>query len=293
MTKTALLINTKSRRGRDMLKNLSRVLEDEGIEVTDTFEINKKNDIDTVLRKIRRYNPQLLIACGGDGTINRTIEYLQDIKMRLAIIPAGTTNNLARSLNLPLDVRGSVAVIKKNHARAIDIGIMNGAVVSNVMGVGVSAYIAKNVTSSLKKYFGRLAYGITGIGQLFRHRAFEAKIYDVDKEFEAHVRSHQLIIANGRFHAGKEIITTNSLDNGQLVIFALGGKSRLSMMYQMIRYYASSRHDYAQPSYYIGRNVIIELDRYQQVEVDGEVSKKKVIKINAQTAKTTLKVHYA
>lgn len=290
---TVLLINTKSRQGREMKPQLEESLAKNNISIHKTLEVNRRNSIDELLKEIKTLQPALLIVCGGDGTVNHVIEYFHDTAMRLAIIPAGTTNNLARSLEIPFDIDSAVAVIKNHRAKAVDLGVINDAVVSNVMGVGVSASIASNVTNTMKGRFGRLAYGVTGVVQLIRHSAFEAKIHDIDKDFEAHVRTHQLIIANGRYHAGKEIVEENSLDNGQLVIFTLGGKSRLGMVFQLLKYYVTSRNDYNHPSYFIGRHVKIELNSDQKIEIDGEVLPERTRTLEAKTIKSTLRVHRA
>lgn len=293
MIKNILLINTRSRRGREMKPTIKSTLEEYGVVVDKIIEINKRTNVKSTLQRIKRYAPQLLIVCGGDGTVNNVIGYFHDTPMRLAIIPGGTTNNLARSLEIPFDVEGAVEAMKKYQPQTIDVGIMNNKVVSNVMGIGVSASIAKNVTNRAKKRFGRFAYGVVGLVQVFRHKAFNIKIYDLDKEFEVHLRTHQLIIANGRFHGGKEIVATNSLDNGQLVLFTIGGKSRISLLLDMISYYVKSRDDYSHPLYFIGRHVKIEIDRPERIEIDGEASTKRVRIVEAKTIKSKMKVYRA
>jgi diacylglycerol kinase family enzyme len=141
----------------------------------------------------------------------------------------------------------------------------------NVAGVGISAQIAKTVTNEQKKRFGRFAYAINGIRQLFVHKPFMATIEDKDNELQLHIETHQLIIANGRYHAGKEIAIDAKIDNRELIIFALGGRSKFSFMIHMIDFYLGKRKSIRHTSYLTGKSIVLHTSSPQSVELDGEV----------------------
>src|SRR5690606_1581152 len=123
----------------------------------------------------------------------------------IGIVPLGTTNNFARSLDLPLTTHEAVAVIANSPARSVDLGRVEQQYFTNVVGIGLSALVARDVNNQHKQRFGRLAYAFVGLAHFIRHKPFFVTVTDKDNELELHFETHQVIVANGRYHAGREI----------------------------------------------------------------------------------------
>jgi len=77
----------------------------------------------------------LVIACGGDGTINEIARYLADTSIPLGIIPLGSGNGIARHFKIPLNIKGALAVIREKHAVVMDAGLANQHFFLSNMGV--------------------------------------------------------------------------------------------------------------------------------------------------------------
>ncbi len=280
--KAELLINLRSRQSRIAYKEIVRALEDAGFNVTHINKIAKDLPLASLISEIRKRQPGLLIVGGGDGTISEVVNHLVDSKIEIGLIPLGTTNNFARSLKIPLDIVGAVSVIKKQSAHTVTLGRINEAYFTNVAGIGLSALIAKSVTDVSKKRWGRFAYAIVGLQQLFLHKPFLATIRDKDSELVVHTWTRQLIVANGRYHAGKLIAEDTSTNDGKLVVFSLGDKSIPSFLWHMFDFYNGRRKKIADAAYFMGSNIIIETSAPQLIELDGEVKFKTPV-----TAKVT------
>ena len=106
---------------------------------------------------------------------------------------------------------------------------------------------------------------------MFTHQPFFVTITDKDAELQLHFETHQLIVANGKYHAGKEIAADASLQGNELVIFKLGGRSKLSFAWHMIDFYIGRRRSVYHSSYLIGKDVSISTSTPQSIELDGEV----------------------
>lgn len=78
-------------------------------------------------------------VAGGDGTVESMAAHLIDTNIPLGIIAAGTYNNFARSLDLPLDPLEACAVIKRGIVRPVDVGLANGRPFFECMGTGLDA----------------------------------------------------------------------------------------------------------------------------------------------------------
>lgn len=273
MTKitTELLINMKSKRGREALPHILRACQELEIHLDAINKVTNPEILDDTLEQIKDRSPDTLIVASGDGTISDVVDHLVDSRIALGIVPLGTTNNFARSLGLPLDITESIRVIKKGTIKNVDLGRIDNDHFSNVAGIGLSAQIAKNVTNKQKRRYGRFAYLMTGLDILSRHKPFFVTVADKDGELQLHFETHQVIIANGRFHAGKEIAVDARLDSRELIIFKLGGKSRLSMAWHMADFYFGKRRNIYHSSYLIGKDLHISTSTPQPVELDGEV----------------------
>lgn len=251
-------------------------------------EVNRSHSLDDACRKIRRRKPACLLIGGGDGTVSSVLDRLVTMEIEIGIIPLGTTNNFARSLDIPLSIPESIQTIHRKKPRDVDLGMINSDYFTNVAGIGLSARIADAVTDRQKRRWGRWAYALVGLQQLLVHKPFSVTLQDPDKALSVTLETRQIIIANGRYHAGQEIADDARIDNGQLIIFALGGRSLVSFIKHMIDFYIGRRSKVTHESYFIGRSVMISTDTKQLIELDGEVKHK--TPIQARVKAGTIKV---
>src|SRR5436305_2273258 len=124
MTSTALLVvNTKSRSGERLCASLGDLLAARGInplhaqcetrEALPEAILDHRDEIDCV------------VIAGGDGTLNAAAFGLLKSGLPLGIVPAGTANDLARTLNIPDDVQAALDIIARGGERRVDIGRVN------------------------------------------------------------------------------------------------------------------------------------------------------------------------
>jgi len=124
-------------------------------------------------RASRNGSPDVIVA-GGDGTINEAIQGLAGTRGRLAIIPRGTGNVLARELGLPLNEEEATVIAARGKSRRIHLGLAIDET-NNVRrhfalmaGIGLDASIVRRVQPSLKKRIGRGAFWVSGLSHLAR-----------------------------------------------------------------------------------------------------------------------------
>lgn len=125
-----------------------------------------------------------VIVAGGDGTINEAIQGLAGTNARLAIIPRGTANVLARELNLPLNDEQATLVAARGNARRIHLGRATVAATGAsrlfvlMAGIGLDASVVERVQPRLKKRIGKGAFWVSGLSHLadWRPSAFTLEI---------------------------------------------------------------------------------------------------------------------
>ena len=96
-------------------------------------------------------NPDYIIACGGDGTINEVASCLINTKIKLGIIPVGSGNGLASNLNIPKSLEKAAEIIRKGNTQFIDVGKANDHYFFSNMGVCIDALIIKKYEKNIKR----------------------------------------------------------------------------------------------------------------------------------------------
>ncbi len=111
----------------------------------------------------------LIIGCGGDGTINEIVGGLAGSQVPLLALPAGTANVLAKDLRLPKDLLSPLKLLENGQIRRIALGKANGRYFALMAGIGVDAGIAAAVNPRWKKIIGEGAFWLAGLRQLVRY----------------------------------------------------------------------------------------------------------------------------
>ena len=169
MKRARIIYNPTSGREaiRKHLPEVLEILENAGYE-TSAHATTGEGDATEAARLAveRRYD--LVVAAGGDGTINEVVNGMaeQEYRPRLGIIPVGTTNDFARALHIPRDIVAAAEIIAKGDRIPIDIGRMNEKYFINIGGGGSLTELTYDVPSKLKTVLGQLAYYLKGIEML-------------------------------------------------------------------------------------------------------------------------------
>jgi len=168
----------------------------------------------------------LVIAWGGDGTINEIGTALAGSRVALGIVPAGSGNGLARDLGLPLEPARALAVAAGTGERRIDAGALNDQLFFNIGGIGLDARVAERFAERGAQRRGFGAYLRISAGELWRYRPRQ---YTIAVGGERLVRSALMItLANSRqFGNGAQIAPRARLDDGALELVVVGDQSLL------------------------------------------------------------------
>lgn len=268
-----LLLNARSRKAAHTARTITVQLAESGIVVSKTHMVSRETSLAVILDTLRRQPPVLLVVAGGDGTISTTLGRLYDCGIEFAIIPLGTTNNIARSLRIPLHLDAAIDAISERSGVYIDLGDLGGEKFANVASLGVSAQIALRVTDRSKQKLGRVAYVWEGFRAMLFHKPVHVVIEDSARNITVHIRTHQLVIANGIYHAGREIASDASVDDGQLLVFALGDHRKISFIIATLGYMFGRARRISYGSYFVARDINIQTSKKYPVEIDGEVKR--------------------
>jgi len=160
----------------------------------------------------------VVVAIGGDGTVNEVSRGLINTPTALAIIPTGSGNGLARFLNIPMSLNGAIQVINRNNVKKIDTIDINDTAFVNMAGVGFDAHISHKFA----------AYGKRGVFSYLKLIALEFwrykdKTYTLTIDGKAYTRKAFLIsFANSsEFGNNAHIAPQAKIDDGLIDICIL------------------------------------------------------------------------
>ncbi len=164
----------------------------------------------------------LVIAAGGDGTINEVINGLAELPYRpkLGIIPAGTTNDFARAIEVPRSIEAACDIICNGHEMPIDIGKVNDQYFINIAGGGTLTELTYEVPSKLKTMIGQMAYYAKGIEKLPKVHPVKVRIEYDGKLFEGDIML--FLVSNTNSVGGFEKLAPRaSLNDGMFDLLIL------------------------------------------------------------------------
>ncbi|MEG0731162.1 MAG: diacylglycerol kinase [Vagococcus sp.] len=186
----------------------------------------------------------LIVAAGGDGTINEVINGIAPLESRpkLAIIPGGTTNDFARALHIPRDnVVSAAEVILKNQTIKSDIGKANDTYFMNIGAGGYLTELTYEVPSQLKSVFGYLAYLVKGAEMLPRVKPIDMKLEYDDGVYEGKASMFFLGLTNsiGGF---EQIAPDAQLDDGKFSLIIVKTANVIEIMHLVAMMINGGKH---------------------------------------------------
>ena len=223
-----VIVNPAAGRGRSRAKRLSRVvaeLERRGCTVT-VLPTCASGDAERLAREADQ-SFDLIVAAGGDGTVNEVANGIFAASRPLAVLPLGTGNVLANEIGLPRDPRRLARVIADGTPKPIWPGRAGDRLFLAMTGVGFDAEVLGALDPCLQRRFGKLGYIWAILLCLWRYRRAE---FVVGIEGGAY-RAASVIVTTGRLYAGRFVIAPDArLDVPLLHIVLFQRAGRLAVL---------------------------------------------------------------
>lgn len=265
--RAVLVVNPGSRSGDGLVAGAAALLEARGLTLTALHIV--QGDAGAAVDAALADRPDLLVLASGDGTLSQVVGRLAHRDTVLGILPTGTTNNFARTLGVPLDLEGALDVLAGGTVAEVDLGTIDGVHFANVTTLGISVSIAQSVPDGLKRVLGRGAYALEGLRRLLTHRAMEVTVETEQGRFS--YGTHEVIVANGRFHGGTLIAPDVSADDHHLVVFHLGDRRRAALLRSLVLFALHRPRTLREGNFVRVRRARISTTVPQDLEVDGEL----------------------
>ena len=214
-----------------------------------------------------RRGARLVLAWGGDGTINEIASALAFGEVPLGIIPAGSGNGLARELGVHRRAERAIAEALQAVPRPMDMGEIDGRLFANMAGIGFDAHIASRFARATRRGF----VGYAGITARALRRYVPQRYRITTDGVETEHRAILVTIANSaQFGNNARIAPGARVDDGELDLVVVEERSRIATVCQIPRLFNGTADRMRGCSIRRVRAVTIESDQPMAYHVDGE-----------------------
>ena len=209
---------------------IERALRAHGVEA-ELYESESEADSTARVERALEDGASTIVAAGGDGTVRSIAFRLLDRDATLGILPLGTAMNVARSLDVPLEMDGAAAVLAAGHVRAIDVGEVRGRPFLEIASIGLGAEVLAGATEAKAGRFGR---AWTTLVRAVRQPRTRTRLQLDGREVRG--RALSIAVANGRFTGrGIELVPEASLDDGRFDVLLYEGCGPLRIFADILR----------------------------------------------------------
>jgi YegS/Rv2252/BmrU family lipid kinase len=264
-----LFVNRSARRGEEAFAEAVERLTALGFEVIDAC----RHPDDRAADRIRELAAEvdLIVIGGGDGTLNAAADALVEVNKPFGILPLGTANDLALTLNIPTDLETACGVIAAGHRRRIDLGRVNGKHFFNAASVGLSVGVTRRLSKEQKGRLGVFAYLVAAVGAVWAGRPFRAEL-TVDGQTHR-VKTVQLTVGNGRHYGGGLTIAADAaIDDDRLDVYSLEVRGWWQLVPLLWRLRAGTLAGSPMVRTLSGRVVEVVTRKPRRVSTDGEIT---------------------
>ncbi len=202
MPSLLLLVNRHSRYGGAGLDAVAERLSSRGFTVREVAPVTPAEGV----LLLRRYcaMADVIVVGGGDGTFNQLGAVLARCGRPVGILPLGTANDLAHSLNIPNDLVEAAEVIARGVTKRIDYGEANGVAFFNAANIGLGTSVDLELTPREKRRWGVVGY-LRALRRAWKHnQPFLAEIVCDGRQRREYLM--HLVVGNGRRHGGGILI---------------------------------------------------------------------------------------
>lgn len=291
----AIIVNPVSGFHTDAEARIRAILEGYGVDAQ-IYVTRGAGDATRFAEEAHQQHVDLVLACGGDGTVKEVAAALQNTDTVMSILPAGTANVMAVELGIPLHIETVLRAILagRYQVRAIDLGVIDQNVFLLRSGIGFEAEVSVGASREEKSRLGRLAYFRTAWRKLRGLKRREYRLMLDDRVVVAHGITCMICNSTSLGLPNMKLGVETSVSDGLLdviVIPSLRPAALLKMVGDVLTNALPNTlfKPRKTPDHWQAKMVTVEMRHKQQVAVDGEAFKR-ARRVTAQVVPRALHV---
>jgi diacylglycerol kinase family enzyme len=260
--------------GPELREKLSRIFAEIGTPAR-ILMASSGAEIPALARRAVKENSQIIVAGGGDGTVNAVANELMGTSVTLGILPLGTLNHFAKDLHIPQDLEGAARNLITGRAIPVDVGEVNGRIFLNNSSLGIYPRLVRHLEEQKKKKSRNkwVAFSQAAISVLEHYSLLRVRLRVDGKELSR--KTPLVFIGNNKYEMeGLKFGERRRLDAGELCLFVANGARRVDLVRLALLALFGRLHEASDFDLLITNQISIETRRPRaSVSTDGEVNR--------------------
>lgn len=238
-----------------------------------TLHVTQREGCATEAARLAREDFELVVAVGGDGTINEVLNGLVGSQVQLGILPAGTENVLAKERHVPSSLEKAAAYLKQCPPRKADVGKVGNRYFLCFAGIGFDALVVDKVQPDQKAKMGAMAYVMTGFEQMFKYQeVVRTATIQVDDQPPIKKLFWQMVLGNIQsYGGGLKPAPRASMHDGLMDLVVWPRADLPGMIHQIVATATGAHLAIPEVTYLQGQRFWIDSDPPSQIQVDGDL----------------------
>jgi diacylglycerol kinase family enzyme len=226
---------------------------------------------DEIVEAVTRDPVEVVVAAGGDGTVNAVAALLAGTDRILGVIPGGTLNHFAKDLGIPMDLAEAAQLLKARPVRTVDVGEVNGQVFVNNASLGMYPQIVREREKIQRHGFRKW----TAFAAAVARTVARWPLMRVRVEAEGHAMRRLtpfVFVGNNRYKIeGLQLGSRDRLDRGELCLCVARRMSRLGLGRMAVHGLMGGLRDSGELDVLCTQEALVKTRRRVDVALDGQV----------------------
>lgn len=254
---------------------IEREFERQGVAVS-LYKIGKAREGELLAGRAVDEGCGIVVAIGGDGTVNEVLNGIAGKEIPLGVIPTGTTNVFARQISMPTvssrwaNLEKAISIIKNHKTIRIDLGMAGDRYFLLMAGIGFDAWVVKEVKPLIKRIFREHAYLLTALKLVLK---CESSLFQIILDGRQISKSgYFILIGNSKYYGGRfSIASYADIQDGLLDVCLFRKRNFLDIFRHSAGILIGRHLSFADVDYYQAKEINVLSERKLLIHVDGEV----------------------
>lgn len=241
--------------------------------VATPLRISKEVGFKPLPTLVQQLKPVHILIAGGDGTINRLINFMyqHSLTTPIAILPTGTANDFASMIEMPTNPIKALRAIIAGRESTVDLGRVGDRYFANVLSCGLMCDVSQRTPTIMKNTFGKIAYYFSSLSELPNFRRIKIKIESSEVTYSGNCLL--VMIFNGRSAGTFKMAQRASLTDGVFDVLIIKGENIVHTIGTLFHFLLQRRGSYPDDVVYFQTNslkVYLDGDDDVATDIDGE-----------------------